>query len=367
VHMSPKMRATCYGLWKGKKKFKLHEIQKVVKKKDGSKPTLPGIYYAATRFTAPSKRMGRPVGSTKTTAAQDCKIVSVMKELRKKTGGNGYHAVWRALPAALRRKVSPDLVRNHLRDRGYNYEDKVEHVEATRPQQKVRMQFGRRYASLTGEDWCDHLQGAGDLKDFTYYPPKLAPRFRKYRSKKAIMSRSERKKKMFVRPKRWFSRKEYNLTKKVKVFMCISPSGDTFSTCVTRPFTGEAFATMVRTQFGPWLRRVYGRRDQYLVLLDGEKVFGAPAAKRALSDNKIKLMRPWPPHSPDLNPIENAWALTEKSVRENAPAAESLVMYSNRVLRVSRKIGRLHGPTLIQSMERRCQAILKNGGKRTKY
>ena len=90
-------------------------------------------------------------------------------------------------------------------------------------------------------------------------------------------------------------------------------------------------------------------------------------SKRAASwfqTNKIKVME-WPAQSPDLNPIENLWCDIKNAVSEAKPRnAEELwkvVKSSWDGIPVSRC------QKLVDSMQHRCEAVLKNGGYATKY
>ena len=51
---------------------------------------------------------------------------------------------------------------------------------------------------------------------------------------------------------------------------------------------------------------------------DGERALWTPAAKRAYKEAGLPPLKT-PPESPDLNPIENAWALLDRRIEETAP------------------------------------------------
>ena len=69
------------------------------------------------------------------------------------------------------------------------------------------MQFAREHEDKTPDDWCEYLQGVGDLKEFTFYPKKLMSRFKRYRCKWTYMKPHEKYLPAFVRPKRWYPKK----------------------------------------------------------------------------------------------------------------------------------------------------------------
>uniref|UniRef100_A0A3Q3X4P5 Tc1-like transposase DDE domain-containing protein n=1 Tax=Mola mola TaxID=94237 RepID=A0A3Q3X4P5_MOLML len=80
--------------------------------------------------------------------------------------------------------------------------------------------------------------------------------------------------------------------------------------------------------------------------------------------NKIKVMK-WPAQSPDLNPIENLSGDIKNAVSEakprNAEELWNVVKSSWAGIPVHRC------QKLVDSMQRRCEAVLRNRGYTTKY
>lgn len=73
----------------------------------------------------------------------------------------------------------------------------------------------------------------------------------------------------------------------------------------------------------------------------------------------------WPPQSPDLNPLENLWAILDKRTRDRKCNNEEELF---QVLeRAWREIPEATLRNLIESMPRRCAAVIKAKGAPTKY
>ena len=83
------------------------------------------------------------------------------------------------------------------------------------------------------------------------------------------------------------------------------------------------------------------------------------------NDNNIESLE-WCGNSPDLNPIENLWKILKLKIAKYKPTNKLLLK------RAIVKVWREEIPVeicrgLIESMDRRCKAVLKNKGGHTKY
>ena len=136
------------------------------------------------------------------------------------------------------------------------------------------------------------------------------------------MSEAERKLPAFQRPKRWFKKKEWATTVQQKVFGLSTPTGKIIAFLIPKPFNSHAWAKCVKEMLGPALKREFPRHEQITILLDGEKVFWSPEAKRVYADFNIRLLPGWPAQSPELNPQENVWPWAENCLRDELEYAK---------------------------------------------
>ena len=145
------------------------------------------------------------------------------------------------------------------------------------------------------------------VKEFTWYPKKLQPRFMRLRARSTIMNAKERKQGAFQRPKRWFPRKDYKTTKKQWVFGMTTSNGKSLQFLVAKPRTAEQWAVDIKKRVVPFLKKCFPDRTSFQVLLDGEPLLQAPPAKAALTAGGVKVLPNWPKYSAQLNPQEHVW------------------------------------------------------------
>ena len=311
-------KAICYAMRnppKGQKKMPYYDIVKLVFKTDGTKPSIGAMCDAAKNFKVVKDQRGRPLGSKKTTKDEDKVVMSTFHKLRPPGHGITSRTLHKALPKKVSKKVCPRTLRRRLADKGYTPVKKHSKTDPGVKGIARRMKFGRFYKDRNTQTWNSKCQGVSDFKEFTYYPKDLHAKFSKLRSPWTYMTKTEKKLPAFQRPKRWFPKKEYQKTKKQKVFGLTTSNGKSLVFLVPTPWNAEVWAGLVRKKLSPFLKKSFPDKGSYEILMDGERLLHAPVAKKAYKDCDITVLRHWPSYSPDLNPQENVWAWAEPKLR----------------------------------------------------
>ena len=357
ARMDQANKAMCFAMRKAG--TKLDDIQALVEKTDGEPPSLQAISLAAASFETDKQKRGRKPGSNKTTKAEEKKVMQVFHTLRPPGYGVDSRVVHKALPKKLKGKICRRTVIRRLADKGFKPEKKLNKSDPGYKQKRKRIGFGKRHAGKTGQNWKAHLQACGDFKDFTWYPKELQPKFKKLRASWTYMTKSEKKLPAFVRPKRWFPKKDWKKTRKQKVFGMTTSNGKSLAFLTPSPWSAEHWADLVDTKVAPFLRKTFPGRRAFHILLDGENLLHAPPAKAAYKRGSITT-EAWPKYSPDLNPQEQVWAWAEPQLRRLESGSDTFVKWQPKILKAVQAYPAK--AKLIPSMARRCKTLVDRAG-----
>jgi transposase len=110
-----------------------------------------------------------------------------------------------------------------------------------------------------------------------------------------------------------------------------------------------------------------------IFMQDGTRVHTAGVVQDWLKEKGYEVMD-WPPYSPDLNPIENLWFPLKQGI---FPLTETILglrgeenqkrLLDGEAAAVWNRIPTIKFTKVIESMRRRCKAIIRAGGGHTKY
>ena len=175
-------RLRCHSLRNpspGTKAMSLRAIvaQKLVRKTDGSVPSVEAINKAAKSFTEEKKQRGRREGWRKTTKKEDRALLATFHKLRPKGHYVDSRMVHSALPRKLRTKVRRRTVRGRLADQGYVPTKKVNKTDPGPALRKRRLEFAKAHEAKTPAQWKGELQAIGDSRSSPGTPRSCAPNF----------------------------------------------------------------------------------------------------------------------------------------------------------------------------------------------
>ena len=295
--------------------------KKLVKKMDGEVPTQGAISEAANSFLEEKETRGSKEGWRTTSKAEDKQILKTFHKVRPPGHGATARKIQKALPVKIKKTIGKRTLQRRLAEKGFLPEKKLNKKDPGPQGRKRRLNWCKLYEGWTSRQWVAHVDAVADFKEFTWYPSDLRPRFNELRARWTYMNKEEKIKPAFQRPNKWFPKKDYDKTKKVKVFGMTASNGKMLSFLVPMHITAEVFATFVKKRIGPFLRKSFPSKNSFRVLIDGEKIMHAPPAKASLREFKITALPNWPAHSPDLNPQENVWSGLDDELRAREDAS----------------------------------------------
>lgn len=105
---------------------------------------------------------------------------------------------------------------------------------------------------------------------------------------------------------------------------------------------------------------------EFIFMHDGAPCHQAKSIKDYLMGQEISVL-PWPGNSPDMNPIENLWAIVKRKLRKTKITTKhQLIETLIRVWHRDEEI-KTTCQNLIKSMPDRIKMLIKNKGYHTKY
>jgi transposase len=107
-------------------------------------------------------------------------------------------------------------------------------------------------------------------------------------------------------------------------------------------------------------------QETFIFQQDNASVHTARKVIDFFEENNITILA-WPPHSPDLNPIEHVWAYMKKELDRYPEAPKTLNELWDRVQAIWVKMPTTFLHTLYESMPSRLEEVIKNKGGNTKY
>lgn len=155
--------------------------------------------------------------------------------------------------------------------------------------------------------------------------------------------------------------------RKIMVWGCFSWYGTGHLHQIHGKMDAAMYKNILIRHMKPSGAKLYGR-SPFIFQQDNDPKHTAKVNKRYLSNQAaagVLEILDWPAQSPDLNPIENLWAIIEARLTKRKCSNEEELF--ELLLRQWNSIEDELLHNLICSMPRRCQAVIDNNGFPTKY
>lgn len=152
---------------------------------------------------------------------------------------------------------------------------------------------------------------------------------------------------------------------KIHVWGCMSRNGFGRLCVFSETLTAERLLRIYQRCLLPSAERWYGADPAAWILQeDNDPKHRSRLSTHWKTEQGITTL-PWPSQSPDANPIENVWSLMKLKLRgKRIPTRAALC---RQIRAVWRSLPTRYAETLVDSMPRRCRAIISNNGDWTTY
>lgn len=137
--------------------------------------------------------------------------------------------------------------------------------------------------------------------------------------------------------------------------------GKTSLHCFRENMTGQFYVEIIREHI-PEIKRML--RSNWRLQQDNDPKHTSRVAKEFLQEN-VPMVMDWPSNSPDLNPIENLWAIVKRNVQMRQP--QNIGDLERFMKEEWSNIPQDIIKNLVRSMKERCKLIIENNGERIPY
>ena len=122
-------------------------------------------------------------------------------------------------------------------------------------------------------------------------------------------------------------------------------------------------ATILQPHVAPFMQNHAG----YILQQDNAPAHRARVTQAYLAGQQIGVIHPWPAVSPDMNPIEHVWDILGRHIQQVNPAPQNNAQLIQSLTNVWNAIPQGQMSNIVNSMRRRCQAVIAAGGGHTRY
>ena len=131
-------------------------------------------------------------------------------------------------------------------------------------------------------------------------------------------------------------------------------------------FNNVKYREIIDSAILPFAQLVHGDLEQFILQKDNCGPHIANAIKQYLQETGVTTMF-WPAQSPDINPIENAWALMKQKYRQRTTYAKNEDELFTIISTIWHELPISYFHKLVESMSRRASVLVDRQGRSTKY
>ncbi len=309
---------------------------KISKKINRAVSTISGFFLQYQK----DGRIERKSGSGRkrmTTELEDRDILIAAKRRRKITA--------KEIKKENELNVTEQTIRNRLHEFGFHSFFTVKKPFISQHNQQRRLKFAKKYKDKPIEFWKSVL----------------------WSDESTFVLRFQGKERVWRLPNERYEpyclRGTVKHDEKINVWGCFSAHGVGRLYRVNGILEQKQFHSILVNQMIPSARALFPSGD-FVFQQDNDPKHTAKKNLQYLKNKNIQVLE-WPSQSPDLNPIENLWSYMDRQMKDRNPQNETQLFAIIKECWESLSTDLLS--SLVESMPRRCEAVIKSKGMPTKY
>jgi transposase len=128
----------------------------------------------------------------------------------------------------------------------------------------------------------------------------------------------------------------------------------------------QQYIQVLKNELLPNIPRWYSRREKPTFMQDKAPPHTAKATKEFMKQAQLNILD-WPGNSPDMNPIENVWAVLKKEVAKLKPSSIAELIAAIKFVWYNSPLIKQTAEASIMSMPKRLKDLIAAKGYQTKY
>ena len=310
----------------------------IAEKIGSAKTTISRIIRKHKRSHTHQRRHGTGTVNRKTSVRGDRQIVRSM--LRKRTISS------KEIKHNLNLTISSRTVRRRLNEAGYGSHFKLKKNFVNRRNRRKRVRWCRDHKDWTHQQWMKVLWSDE------------SPFFLRYKGRVRVWRRPNE------RYARFCTTGTIKYDKKINVWGCFSGNGVGHLHKVHGILEQRQYKQILIHHMIPSARDLFPAND-WIFQQDNDPKHTARSVQNWLNNTRRLNVMQWPAQSPDLNPIENLWAILDGRLCERRCSNTAELL---EVLKAGwAQIPNVTLVNLVRSMPKRCKLVIKSRGYPIKY
>ena len=278
------------------------------------------------------------------------RAVRTLLKCTKKNRFRSLHSIASEFIESTGIQITTRTLRKYLHQNGVNNYVAVSKPHLSKKQQRNRMKWAKKHQMWDDSKWdCTIFS---DESFFTLRPTSLRKKvWREAKTRYNASNIVPTFKSGFISLSAWAAFSAHGRTPLVKIDGTLKQA---------------RYKEILEAELIPFIEQNYESIEDVVFQQDNCGPHKAKSISTYLAQKNVRVMD-WPAQSPDLNPIENAWAFLKRRLREHRPYPRNISELFDLMQHEWKSIPDSYFKNLVRSMPTRATLVKLNKGGQTKY